>query len=68
MEWPPYSPDLNPIKEAWHILKLLIHRMRPDLNTIGRLDADKAIFNEVIKDAWTEIPIEYFKTLGDLIY
>jgi len=26
MIWPPYSPDLNPIENVWHIMK---HRLLP---------------------------------------
>ncbi|KAJ5883464.1 uncharacterized protein N7473_010350 [Penicillium subrubescens] len=31
MEWPPYSPDLNPIENLWALLKADILRIRPDL-------------------------------------
>lgn len=42
MEWPPYSPDLNPIENLWALLKAEIYRLYPDLvgapNTIATLD------------------------------
>ncbi len=31
MEWPPYSPDLNPIENIWALLKAEIYRLYPDL-------------------------------------
>ena len=31
MEWPPYSPDLNPIENLWHLLKEKINANHPDL-------------------------------------
>jgi len=27
LEWPPYSPDLNPIEHAWPLLKKLIYEV-----------------------------------------
>ena len=42
MEWPPYSPDLNPIENLWALLKAEIYRLYPELvgapNTAETLD------------------------------
>ncbi|EYE92581.1 uncharacterized protein EURHEDRAFT_186358 [Aspergillus ruber CBS 135680] len=31
IDWPPYSPDLNPIEHAWAKLKERIYMLYPDL-------------------------------------
>lgn len=31
MDWPPYSPDLNPIENLWKMLKAEIDRTHPEL-------------------------------------
>jgi hypothetical protein len=31
MEWPPHSPDLNPIENLWALLKAEIYKIRPDI-------------------------------------
>ena len=42
MDWPPYSPDLNPIENLWALLKAEIYRSYPELiglsNTQASLD------------------------------
>src|SRR5271170_8103445 len=42
MDWPPYSPDLNPIENLWALLKAEMYRQFPDLvgmdNTEQTLD------------------------------
>jgi transposase len=35
MEWPPYSPDLNPIENIWHLMKQFIAKAGP--TTVGQL-------------------------------
>jgi hypothetical protein len=39
IEWPPYSPDLNPIKIVWVWLKEWITINYPDLINIGASEA-----------------------------
>lgn len=31
MNWPPYSPDLNPIENLWALLKAEIYKLYPEL-------------------------------------
>ena len=34
MEWPAYSPDMNPIEELWAHLKVELHRRYPDMKSL----------------------------------
>jgi hypothetical protein len=36
LDWPPYPPDLNPIKKLWFLLKEGILKKRPVLNTMPK--------------------------------
>jgi transposase len=37
--WPLYSPDLNPIKNLWKMLKAEIDRAYPELKGMGNSNA-----------------------------
>jgi transposase len=38
MEWPSYSPDLNPIEYVWFLLKEAIYKLRPDILTMTSMN------------------------------
>ena len=55
LEWPPYSPDLNPIEHLWSLLKLWINEHYPELEDIGASQTDYSLFVRAINEAWETI-------------
>ena len=56
MEWPPYSPDLNPIKYLWYRLKKLVYTRHPELLGIGgSLDKMRKAMIKVMLEVWEEV-------------
>lgn len=56
LDWPPCSPDLNPIENVWKMMKDVVHKKRP--KTKIQLEA-------AIKSAWAELDQEKIKSLID---
>ena len=55
MEWPPNSPDLNPIENLWKLVKdLLRHHNRP---------RNKQEMMQTIEAVWNEVSMEQLQTL-----
>lgn len=63
LDWPPYSPDLNPQEHLWWHLKRNVYRLRPDLEDLTRQQAIEAL-QEVLPEAWRRIPWWIFKKCG----
>lgn len=58
MSWPPYSPDLNIIENAWGWLTRKIYEGGKQYN-------DKEALIDGIKTAWADISLNYLKSLYD---
>ncbi|KAJ5512190.1 hypothetical protein N7463_001742 [Penicillium fimorum] len=65
MEWPPHSPDLNPIENLWALLKAKIYELRPDLLHMGNNDTTKEILVATAQQAWDELELRHLKHLSE---
>ena len=54
LEWPPYSPDLNPIEHLWSRLKKLVYQVNLDIEKVGgNADIVRETLYEALERAWT---------------
>jgi len=60
MEWPPMSPDLNPIENIWSLLQKEVYKSKKEYKNTTDL------WNAIVT-AWHAIPLETFKNLYNSI-
>ena len=64
MDWPPYSPDLNPIEHCWFLLKNNMHVVeRGRLLAASGRDGIRTALGQVLPVAWEEISEEHLQKL-----
>ena len=62
-DWPPYSPDLNPIEHVWWALKVKVLQLHPELVHCGKSESDRKRLEQAIIEAWDALPQELFDRL-----
>ncbi|TKA70157.1 hypothetical protein B0A49_13150, partial [Cryomyces minteri] len=64
IEWPPYSPDMNPIEHAWIHLKRLVYHVCPDIEYGPKNQTVREDLEYALQEAWLHISDELFDSLG----
>ena len=67
IEWPPYSPDLNPIEHVWHWLKKGVLDKHPELNDMGKGQEAYSALGDALIEAWDDLDLDLFKSLGESV-
>jgi transposase len=65
VKWPPYSPDINPIENVWHIMKVALHEKYPDLYKLYLSEANVAYLGRCLKEVWEEVLQEKITVMID---
>jgi transposase len=63
IDWPPYSPDLNPIEHLWAQLKQWINDNHPELNEMGKSEEAYQQLFTAIREGWNAIAHEAIEKL-----
>ncbi|KAF4970210.1 hypothetical protein FZEAL_10099 [Fusarium zealandicum] len=62
-DWPPYSPDLNPIENLWKIIKDRLCARYPELATLPRNEEALDRLIEAAQEIWGGLEEEVFENL-----
>lgn len=60
IDWPPYSPDLNPIEHIWYHLKKKVLELHPEIETMGGGESALQALERALIEAWELLPDEIF--------
>jgi transposase len=63
IDWPPHSPDMNPIEHVWRALKAILHRQHPNIHLLGSNREDIETLKGWIREAWWAVPQELIDKL-----
>ena len=64
IDWPPYSPDLNPIEQVWFHLKKKVLELHPELELMsGTSEKDLEALENALIEAWEALPDSLFESL-----
>lgn len=63
VDWPPYSPDLNPIENLWKLLKEGIAKAYPELTIMPKNNLTLQRLREAAADVWENLKEEVLHSL-----
>ena len=64
IDWPPYSPNFNPIEHVWYVLKQLVYQVNPDIDSAtGSDDKVLEVPWKALEEAWALIEEEMLRSL-----
>jgi transposase len=63
INWPPYSPDLNPVEHMWWVLKKMMYKHYPQYNNLSQAEEEWDRFCEALQECWGRIPGALIKRL-----
>jgi transposase len=65
VDWPPYSPDLNPIEHVWWHLKSRVLKNHPEIETMGTGEEAREALEKALIEAWNDLPNCLFEQCAD---